>query len=168
MGKFERIENGYYQLIGHDQCMLHEFESDVKDEDGLKVVEVSSLRDISQEGLPNPAIPLSGIKGFNASDVWERMKDAAPDVASKFGSKENDSSKAPFKLITRCQSAQPQPRTFIALSYCWHDPTWKLSQHIIGTRTRATDFLWPISEYMTKALLLERLQMKAYGSINAV
>ena len=155
MGKFECVKSGYYTFIGQDQCTLRKFESEVKDEDGLEVVEVSSLRDISQEGLPRPAIPLSGIEGFDASDVWGRIRHAAPDIASKFGSKDNDSSKAPFKLITRYQPTRPQ--TFIALSYCCHNPTWQLSKHIKGTSTKATNFSWPISEYMTKALLLERM-----------
>lgn len=155
MGEFECVEPGYYTFVGQDQCRLLEFVSDVKDEDGLEVVEVSSLRDISQEGLPRPAIPHSGIEGFDASDVWERIKHAAPDIASKFGSKESDSSKAPFNLITRNQPTRPQ--TFIALSYCCHNPTWQLSKHIKGTSTDATNFVWPISEYMTKVLLLERM-----------
>lgn len=31
-----------------------------------------------------------------------------------------------------------------------------MSEHLDGTRRNAKNFSWPISEYMTKALLLER------------
>ena len=154
MGKFESAGPGGYRFVGQDECLLREFESDDKVGHDLKVVEISSLRDIDQEGLPRPAIPVSGIQGFGASDVLGRIEDAALDIASKLRLKGNDSSKAPFKLITRRLSPQRHP--FIALSYCCHNPTWQLSEHIKGTYTKATNFVWPISEYMTKALLLER------------
>ena len=154
MGKFEHVGSHAHRIAGQDQCTLREFKSNVKDEDGLEVVQVSSLGEISHEELPNPAIPLSGIKGFDASLVWERMNDAAPDIANKFGSKKDVSLEAPFKLIKNGQSTRPA--TYIALSYCWHNTTWRLSQHIEGTRTKAMNFSWPISEYLTKALLLER------------
>ena len=153
MGKFRHIGTHEHQIVGQDQCTLLEFESNIKDEEDQEVVEISSVQDISQGDMPNAAIPLSGILGFNASDVWRRVNDAAPDIASNFASKTDTRSKAPFKLIKGCQ--YPRPESFIALSYCWHNPSWRLSEHLEGPRRNAKNFSWPISEYMTKALLLE-------------
>ena len=155
MGKFKSENGDSYQIVGQNHCTLREFESNVKDEGEYEVVKISSLQDISNGGLPHPAIPFSDIPRFNASDVWERMNSAAPDMANNFALKANARSKAPFKLIKECQFTRPQ--SFIALSYCWHNTDWRLSEHLEGSYTNGKNFSWPISEYMTKALLLERV-----------
>ncbi len=155
MGKFKSENGDSYQIVGQNHCTLREFESNVKDEGEYEVVKLSSLQDFSNGGLPHPAIPFSDIPRFNASDVWERMNSAAPDIANNFALKANARSKAPFRLIEESQFTRPQ--SYIALSYCWHNTDWCLSEHLEGSYTNAKNFSWPISEYMTKALLLERV-----------
>ena len=84
---------------------------------------MSSFQDLSNEKLPSPAIPDSGIQGFNASEVWERVKHAAPDIARDLAFKVDARSKDPFRLIKevkikRVGLSPTQLELFIALRYC--------------------------------------------------
>ena len=128
MGMFERTESDYYRISGQDHCKLQELEFDFKNEAIQEVMMISSLQDLSNEQTPPRAIATSGTQYFNASQVLERMKHAAPDIARDLALKMDAKSKAPFRLITECQdrkgwtSTKPtQPESFIALSYCWHN-----------------------------------------------
>ena len=60
---------------------------------------MSSLQDLCNEKLPSPAIPNSGIQGFNALEAWKRVKDAALDIVRDLAFMVDARSKDSFRLI---------------------------------------------------------------------
>lgn len=80
-------------------------------------------------------------------------------VASLFGSKDAAVSDAPFRLVKRTIARQrhrslASADSYIALSYCWHNPTWSTAGKVVGGS--ATESNIPISQDIFETILNER------------
>ncbi|KAK5988900.1 hypothetical protein PT974_10397 [Cladobotryum mycophilum] len=80
-------------------------------------------------------------------------------VAALFGFKTTAVSQAPFRLVKRISksskpAASSSVKSFIALSYCWHNKDWS-KEGGSGNSTRNTNI--PISPFLFEALLEERV-----------
>ncbi|KAI4124572.1 MAG: hypothetical protein LQ338_004734 [Usnochroma carphineum] len=163
MGFFESRDRGLFQVrAGGSDCLFLRLKATGDDEVQDRVSAVASLQDLdtgttgTQTAIPDPSL-----YDTKADDVHKRITSIAPNIAEDLGFKDNVKADVPFRLICRDDRLRELPTTnrlpaFIALSYCWHDPTWVLDRHSASFPTAAANFSWPISRYMVKALLLER------------
>ncbi|KAG8533931.1 uncharacterized protein KY384_001672 [Bacidia gigantensis] len=83
-----------------------------------------------------------------------------PLLSRDFAIREFGGAKAPFRLLFDLPVLNQHPfgnttRSFIALSYCWHDGTWEPHQGL-GRHQKP----WPIAPSMLSALRAERLSLE--------
>lgn len=164
MGKFEGIDR-YTFRIGTEgiHCMFRDLDYAGGEEAQERVSVVASLQDLNALNAGTlAAIPISGPHDFTAVSVHKRICKVAPGIAQNFGFKEDVQADAPFRLIhgnikLREDVLNSRLPPFVALSYCWHDPSWGTKGDPADPVMDATNFSWPVSKSMVRALLLERL-----------
>ena len=176
VGKLQPTEPRVSQVISGCGWSILELGRNIKDDEAQEVVRISTLETIGKVRPGSTTVPSRNAPGFNAVDVLKRVHNMAPDIAQEFGLKDAAKSNTPFRLIKDVRNPETpfhlrkqflqtetqdsihgtQPEAYIALSYCWHDPTWYQVEHSHQDYVRAKGFSWPISWWMTKALLSER------------
>ncbi|KAL8910775.1 MAG: hypothetical protein Q9171_003954 [Xanthocarpia ochracea] len=165
MGKFTGIDR-YTFCIGAEgiHCILRELDPTKTNnaEAQEQVLVVGSLQHLNAGSAGRmTAIPDSGNHDFTALNVYNRISSISLAFAKDFGFKKDVAAEAPFRLIhqTLALGGLPKdnrPPSFIALSYCWHNPLWALDRHPANLPSVAVNFSWPISKWMVQSLLLER------------
>ncbi|KAI4199070.1 MAG: hypothetical protein LQ350_004892 [Teloschistes chrysophthalmus] len=125
------------------------------------ILVVGSLKDLHSEITGNESVvPMAGLPNFDAEEVRKRIECVDPEIADDFGFKKDAQMEAPFRLIRPEKIDEIVPAvqlpTFIALSYCWHNPSWDSKDDPASVIMVNAKVSWPISASMVKALLLER------------
>lgn len=164
MGIFEGTDRYTTRIsLEGEHCTFREL-GPTNNEQGFQesISVVASLKDLHGENVGNlAAIPITGLPNFDAAEVHKRIRSVNLEIAEDFGFKEDTLVEAPFRLI-RPDSIlgdivpTVQLPSFIALSYCWHNPSWDSHVEPANILLAGTKLAWPISIAMVKALLLER------------
>ncbi|KAI4283084.1 MAG: hypothetical protein L6R38_002437 [Xanthoria sp. 2 TBL-2021] len=167
MGEFTGVDRYTFHVSAEgNHCVLRELEGRKinNDEAQEQVIVVGSLQTLNFGAAgPMAAIPVSADHDFTALNVYTRIQPVSLAFARDFGFKKDVAAEAPFRLIHQTPALEDLPRhgrppSFIALSYCWHNPQWALDGHPVDTLpARAVNFSWPISKWMVQSLLLERI-----------
>ncbi|KAL8771145.1 MAG: hypothetical protein Q9209_003316 [Squamulea sp. 1 TL-2023] len=165
MGTFVDIDR-YTFCVGAEgnHCVLRELNSLTTNnkEAQEQVLVVASLHQLNFEQVGGTtAIPISGNHYCTALNVYTRIKSISLALAKEFGFKRDVAPEAPFRLIYPTLalgelSQHSRPLSYIALSYCWHNPLWALDGYAADLPAAAANFSWPISKRMVHSLLLER------------
>lgn len=158
MGKFEGTDRYTFRISPEgEDCMFRELEPTKNEQISQESISVvGSLKDLHCENTGNvPVIPK-----FDAVEVHKRIECVNPEIAEDFGFKRDAQIEAPFRLIRPEKNDDIVPAvqlpTFIALSYCWHNPSWDSNDGQASLIIANAKVSWPISISMVKALLLER------------
>lgn len=148
-----------------NQCVLRELERrKIHDNEAQEqVIVVGSLQALNcGADRPMAAIPVSANHHFTALNVYATIQPISLAFARDFAFKKDVAAEAPFRLIHPTPAPEGlrqdgRPPSFIALSYCWHNPQWAPDAHPVDTLPAgALNFSWPISKWMVQSLLLER------------
>ena len=117
----------------------------------------------AQQNILGEAINRSKAYSGHGALILGRLRRFDAEIAESFGQKENAIAQNPFRLLSEPYYVEevggllPIPPTtfksFIALSYCWHNTTWELTDCL--ARHEADNTI-PISKHMFQAVLEQR------------
>ncbi|KAI4158359.1 MAG: hypothetical protein LQ342_007528 [Letrouitia transgressa] len=146
--------------VGRNYCRTQKIDYDCNDVVDMEVITAGSLQDLSSKQTDRDlyAIPVSGgVGGFRASDVHGRLQAVVPEIAKDLRWEKDSVAETPFRLIKQSLPVQyRRMQPFIALSYCWHNPEWRIVEDPRSLRNMSRNFSWPITASMVLSLLLER------------
>ncbi|KAL9582064.1 MAG: hypothetical protein Q9212_003515 [Teloschistes hypoglaucus] len=163
MGMFEDTDRYTSRISLEGQhCMFRKLEPTNDEQISQENISVvGSLKDLHYQNTGNVSVtPMARHPNFDAVEVHKRIECVDPEIAEDFGFKKDAQMEAPFRLIRPEKSNKIVPAvqlpTFIALSYCWHNPSWDSKDDPASIIMANAKMSWPISTSMVKALLLER------------